>query len=365
MKKILLLLITLSFFGLPVFAEDITVTDGDELYSPEPEDLIPSNVTESLKSAEIDIDSENTAKSVLGFASNALKHAFSEYSESIGVLFGIIIFSSLFYKFIDNKCFKTITSYIVSLIILTEVFGTVRKITGAALSTLTSLNEILNAVLPSFTAVLLIGGSTFTSFAESASFAAVLTLLELIIKTFLLPAVSLLMLLLTFERLSPELAELKLLGAFKKNILTVISFITMLLLTVISYQHIISAGKDSVSGRTVKFAAANFIPIVGSAVGESLKTVGAGLKYLKNTVGGAVMLSVIITVLPVMLQIFLIKISLNFLSVTAGAVGCKSEQGLFDETVSILNILNAIIICVTVLSILLIVTFVLSVFSLS
>lgn len=365
MKKLVLLLLLFSFLGTPVFAEEITVTDEFEAEELESSDYIPNIVTESLKDAKIEEDNDKTVKSLLGFATEALKSIFKEYSGNIAVLLEIMIFSSVFYKFIDNKCFKTITNYIISLIFLTEIFKIIQRITASLLEALSSLYEIMNAVLPSFSAILLFGGNSFTSIAESASFTAVLALLNLVIKFLLLPAVSLLMLLLTFERLSPQLSEMNLLGFFKKNILTVISFITMLLLTVISYQHIISAGKDSVSGKAVKFAAANFIPIVGSAVGESLKTVGAGLKYLKTTVGGAVMLSVVITVLPVLLQIFLIKMYFNFLSVAAGAMGCKSEQGVLGESVSILNILNAIIICVMVLSILLIVTFILSASSLS
>ena len=308
MKKIIFILLFLFVFKLPVFANEITITDETEMPKFESEDFIPQNVSESLEENEISTENGKTSESIWQFVLGAIKNSFSELSPDIGILLGIIIIISVFYRFIDNKCFKTIISYIITLIMLIQVFNIIKTVLDCAMDSLNSLSEILNAILPAFSAILLMGGSTFTSFAQSASFGAVLAFLNIIIQTLLLPCISLLMLLLMFERLSPQFSELNLLRFFKKSILTVLSFITMIMLTVITYQHIVSAGKDSISGRTVKFAASNFIPIVGSAVGESFKTVSAGLKYLKNTVGGAVILSVAVTIIPVMIKIFLVKI---------------------------------------------------------
>ena len=363
MKKLIVIVLTILFFGVPVFAEDVTFTDKGDYTDFKKEDFIPDIVTDTLKESKIDPDSPENVKSVLGFVLQSFKSIFANYSSHVGILLGIILFVSVFYKFIDNKCFKTITSYIITLVLLTEIFLMIKKLIFSAYDTLNAISEILSAVLPAFTGILLIGGSTFTSLTESASFGAVLTLLHYVIKNLILPFSGLLMLLLMFERLSPQLSEMNLLRFFKKNVLTVLSFITMIMLTVISYQHIVSAGKDSISGRTVKFAASNFIPIVGAAVGESFKTISAGLKYLKNTVGTAVMLSITVTVLPVIIEIFLCRIYLNFLSFTAGITGCKGEQGVIESSVSILDFFNAIIICATVLSLLLVIVFILSVFS--
>ncbi len=365
MKRIIIIQIMLLFFSFPIFADGVTITDESVEDSFKSENFIPNEVQSVLNENNLDINSPHMAKDVLGLVSGAIKAVFSDFSKNIALLLIIIVFVSLFYKFIDNKPFKTIISYIITLVVLIEVFGITKNIILNVSDTLSSVSQILSAVLPAFSAVLLMGGSTFTTFTQSASFGAVLTLLNHIINTLLVPCLSLIMLIMVFERLSPQLSELNLLRFFRKNTITVIAFITMIMLTVISYQHIISAGKDSVSGRTVKFAAANFIPIVGAAFGESLRTISAGLKYLKNTVGGAVALSLIITVLPVILQIFLVKIYFNFLSFAAGLMGCKSEQGVFDASVSVFDILNAIIICAAILSLLLIITFVLSVFPVS
>ena len=369
MKKIMFAAITVIYlifnFGTSLYAEDITVTEHDALDSFEVMDFLPDNVKSTLDNANIDVNDLSTSKNVLGFAVNGFKVILSDFGKNYTVLFLVLIFSSLLFKFIDNKSSKVIISYIITLIILLNVFAILKNVLYSALNTLTSVREILSAVLPSFTAVLLLGGSTFTSLTETASFGIILTLLNTILNTLLLPAFTFLMLLTVFERISPQLSDMNLVKFLKKNIITTLSFVTMILLTVISYQHIVSAGRDSVSGRTVKFAAAQFIPIIGAAFGESLRTVGAGLKYLKTTVGGAVMISLLVTVLPCILQIVSAKLCLNFLSFSAGMTDCKSEQGIFDTSVSLLDLLNAIIICITVLSFLLVILFVLSVFPIS
>lgn len=365
MKRIIIFIITLLGFAFPVFAEDAPVTGESLSETFKSENYIPDEVQNILKENNVDINSPQTAKDVLGLVSNAIKAVFSEFSEKIALLLIITVFVSLFYKFIDNNIFKTIISYIITLTMLIVIFDIIKKILISTTDALTSVREILSAVTPAFSAVLLMGGSTFTAFTQSASFATVIALLNLIIDSLLLPCLSVIAFVLIFEKLSPQFSELNILKFLKKNTITVIVFITMIMLTVISYQHIISAGKDSVSGRTVKFAAANFIPIVGAAFGESLRTLGAGVKYLKNTVGGAVALSLIITVLPVILQTFLLKIYFNFLSFSSGLLSCKGEQGLFDVSVSLLDIINAIIICSLVLSLLLVIAFLLSVFPIS
>ena len=362
MKRVILTLILFFLFGTPAFASEITVTDKDVMQSTDPDDFLPFSVKEILSGSEIDLEGQNLANSVLGFAVKTLKGVISEISPNIGNLLLIIIFISVFNKIIDNNKHKLINSYIVSLVLAYQVFGILKNILSCASATADALHQMLSAILPAFSAVLLMGGSTVSSALQSVSFGTVLVVLESVVEVIILPLTTFMALIVIVERISPQFSELGLLKSVKKNVITVITFITMILLTVISYQNIISAGKDSVSARTVKFAAANFIPIIGAAFGESLRTVGAGLKYLKNTVGAASGLSVAVTALPFLIRTAALKISLNFLSFISGLTDCQSARGLFESVISILDILNAIIICIMVLSFLLIISFTLASF---
>jgi len=363
MKKIIILIMTILMFSKPVFADDITFTDEEVTDEFKSENYIPKIVNDSLKESNIDQDGNETLNSVLGFALSIIKDSVSDFSKNIGVMLVIGILISIFRKVIDNPLLLKITSYIFTLSLLTELFNIIKILMKNIYNTANTVSEILSAVLPSFTSILLLGGNTFTSFTEAASFGIVLTLISQLINKLLLPFSGFLLLLLIFERISPHFSELNLLKLFKKNVLTLLSFITMIMMTVISYQHIISAGKDSVSSRTVKFAASNFIPIIGSAVGESLKTLSTGVKYLKTTVGGAVILAITVTVLPVIIKIFIAKLYFNLLGVSFGILDCKEEQGLIESSTSVIDIFNSIIISTAILSLLLIILFIISTFS--
>ncbi len=366
MKKILtvVLFIILTLFGTCVYADDAVYSDSDELSSYNADDYLPPEVTDKLEENGISIESEGLMRTALDTVIAFLRAAFEDYSGKIVTLLGIILVVSIVYRIIDNKPYKQIISYIITLYICLQMLSIFSMLLTDVSESLDSLADILKAVIPAFTAVLLLGGNAFSSVSSSASLGTVLVFLEIILNKVLIPLVVILMLLVVFEKLSPQFSEIRVVPSVKKFILSSVSFITTVMLTVISFQNILASNKDSLSARTVKFAASNFIPVVGSAVGESLKTVGAGMKYLKTTVGGAVAAAILVTVLPAIARILILKLFLGMLSFACGMIGCTTEKGIFESCVNILDILNGIIICITVLSILITVLFVTTGFAL-
>lgn len=365
MKKFLIIfLLMLLFSQTDVYADDQVYTDSDEINNYTSEDYLPPEVTDKLEQSGISLESDNLMQAAFNTAVSLLRSAFESYSGKVMILFGIILIISVIYRIIDNKPYKQIISYIFCVFICYQLITVFSLLLSDISSSLQSLSEIIKAVIPAFSAVLLLGGNAFSSVASSASFGATLVFLDIILNTVLVPMVIVLLLLVMFEKLSPQFSEIHVVPSLKRFILSTVSFITTVMLTVISFQNILASNKDSLSTRTVKFAASNFIPVVGSAVGESLKTVGAGLKYLKTTVGGAAAAAILLTLLPTLVKILILKLLLSMLSFSCGMIGCGSEKGIFDSCTNILDILNGIIIYILVLSILITILFITSSFAL-
>lgn len=365
MKKLIIFIIALlSFISTPVYADDSIYSDSDEIGNYDANDYLPPEVSDKLNENGISIENENLLQTAFNTVWSLLKASFEAYSGKVITIFGLVLAASVIYRIIDNKPYKQIISYIITIILCLEMLTVFSMLLEDVSISLSSLGEILKAIIPAFSAVLLLGGNAFSSVASSASLGAILVLLDTILNTVLVPMVIILMLLILFEKLSPQFSEIRIVPSLKKFILSSVSFITTVMLTVISFQNILASNKDSLSGRTVKFAASNFIPVVGSAVGESLKTVGAGLKYLKTTVGGAVATAILLTVLPAIVKILILKLLLGMLSFSCGMTGCSAEKGIFESCINVLDILNGIIICITILSILITVLFITSSFAL-
>lgn len=358
MKKVIILLVFM-LFTMPVYAEEITVSDSEtDIGLPKAEEIIPPEVSELLSQNGISLFEGNVSDNVFSFIISVISTVSDNGFDGLSKALGLVVISLIISKIIDKDPCKKIITYITTLAIAISCFEVFKVLIADMYGSLQAVDELLSAILPAFSATLLLSGGAFSSIASSASLGAVLALLEVILSDFIAPCVSLMLLFSVFERLSPELSAVNAVSSIKKHIISAITFITMLMLTVISFQSILASSKDSVSVRSVKFAAANFIPIVGSAVGEAFKTVSAGIGYLKTTLGISSAVAVMITVLPTVIKLFFAKLGFGILAFSSGSAGALSEKAMLDSFSLVIDIMLSIIICIGVLSILIAVLFV-------
>ncbi len=364
MKRLIITLIIIVILApFTVFADDIIVGSDEPEFNPSADDYIPDEVDEILKENGISIESESLIQTLLALTVGGLKTSITEMLPKLFVIITIIIISATVSKIIDNSSILKIIEFISTLFLaldLMSIFNSVTKVTSTALS---DIGELLTLVLPSFCSLLLLGGGNFSAMASSASLGAVLAFLKNVLSEFITPMVSVMFTLIIIEKLSPGFEQMKVSGMLKKYFMLLLSFTTTVMLTVISFQSILGASKDSISARTLKFTASNFIPVVGGAVSESLKTVGAGIQYLKSTVGISVALAVFSVVIIPIATLFSLKLMLSLMSLFCGLVGAGRCKEVITEILNIIDILNGIIICITILSILSIVLFVVTGFT--
>ena len=96
--------------------------------------------------------------------------------------------------------------------------------------------------------------------------------------------------------------------------------------------------------------ATQIIPVVGGTIGETLRTVGASIEYLRSSVGVALVVIFLLIVMPTVITIFLYRISFIISNALAGLIGCEREGTLLMEMSSIYGYALAILsICSVVL----------------
>lgn len=357
MKKVMILLVFI-LLSTPVYAKEITVNDSEtDTELPSAEEIVPPEVTEILTQNGVSLIDGNVSENIFAFILSVLSGVSNDGFGGLSKALGLVVISLVVSRIIDKDPYKKIISYITMLAIAVSCFGVFKLLIADMRGSLQAVDELLSAILPAFSATLLLSGGAFSSIASSASLGAVLTLLEVILSNVIAPCVSLMLVFSVFERLSPELSAVNAVSSIKKHIISAITFVTMLMLTVISFQTILASSKDSVSMRSVKFAAANFIPIVGSAVGEAFKTVSAGMRYLKTTLGISSAVAILLTVLPTVIKLFFAKLWFGILAFFSGTAGASSEKAMLNSFSSVIDIMLSIIICVSVLSVLVAVLF--------
>ncbi len=99
----------------------------------------------------------------------------------------------------------------------------------------------------------------------------------------------------------------------------------------------ISAGKyDSVSIYTTKFAVKNYIPLIGSYISEGFNYLLLSSVLIKNAVGLAGIVILLLNILLPVIYIFVIKLALQFTSSIVDLLGSSSVSTLLDKVSKIM-----------------------------
>ncbi len=118
-----------------------------------------------------------------------------------------------------------------------------------------------------------------------------------------------------------------------KAITLVMAFVAGIFVAVLSVRGVIAGAADSVTIRGLRFLIGNTVPVVGSAIGEALNSLVAGIGLIKSTVGMLGIVGITVINLPVLINIILWKGALYVTGVAADITGC-TEIKVFSENLS-------------------------------
>ena len=266
---------------------------------------------------------------------------------------GILLLSSISKacaSSLGSKRIEQAFSLCSSLVILLSLFSLSYRGFSSISSSFSPLNGISAALLPLTGVLYAMGGNLSAATASTAGLSVFMTLTEEVVGRSVLPlcgiclAFSLISALDTAPRLGTLVASLK------KNYTTAISFLMTLLLAMIGTQTTLGAKADGLAMRGVKFAAGNLIPAVGGSVGELLRTVSAGVGYLRGTVGVAGILFLLLALLPTLLELLLLRMTWQLAASAADMLGCPVEKKLLEELASLVGyLIAAVSICSSIL----------------
>ena len=79
----------------------------------------------------------------------------------------------------------------------------------------------------------------------------------------------------------------------------------------------------------------NMIPVVGGSVAELLRTVSAGVGYLRSTLGICGILLLLLMLLPTLIELLLYRSMWQIAASAAELLNCDNEKKLLDEIASL------------------------------
>ncbi|MBR2926954.1 MAG: hypothetical protein IKC31_05210 [Clostridia bacterium] len=275
---------------------------------------------------------------------------------SVRLLFsvcGVLILSAVFSTVKTSlqgkasaKAFSFCTT-LVMLLTLVSVGFTCMSSVGAYFE---RLLQFTTPLIPLTSALYAMGGNVTTAMTSTSTLSIFMVLMETLVGRSVLPFCSICLGGATVSALNSSLRLGTLLTTLKRSYTTLLAFLMMLLLAMLAMQSTLGSRADTLAMKSAKFAAGNLIPVLGGSVSELLRSLGAGVSYLRSTVGICALLLLLLMLFPTLIRLFLYRTVFLLGASIADLLSCDTEKKLLDEFASIGGFLiTAVCICSGVL----------------
>jgi stage III sporulation protein AE len=193
------------------------------------------------------------------------------------------------------------------------------------------------------------GGNVRTAAVNHGVFSAFLSVLEIFCAGSVLPITGIC---LAFAMLDAIVGRGNLRGLaalIKRTYALSLSFLMGIFCFVLSTQSTLAGAGDTLALRTARFAAGNFLPLLGGSISETLRTVAGSVQYLRGVVGTGAILALFFLFLPLFISILLTRITLLLGSAVAGFLNCDAQGKLLTELAAVYGYFLAILAAVFVM----------------
>ncbi len=215
--------------------------------------------------------------------------------------------------------------------LISAVMLTLRSNFTAVSEFFSKLGGMMGGILPVSASIWAMGGNVATASAGSATFGVMLGVCEWLWSGTVIPVACLLTLLSFCDLLCGEIRMGRLMNAVKKIYAFVLTSSMTLLLAALAVQTAIAASADSTAARAARLVSGAVIPGIGGSVGETFRTLGTGVMYLKNIFGFGGIMMIALLALPPICTLLLTRFAFLITAGFADMLGCAPEAKLLDD----------------------------------
>ncbi len=335
-------------FGISSYAEPLPEISDFEKYIPEEAlKLLPGGIFEYGAAAD-----KLSPKYFFGLFLDTIKKATGGAVIELGGLAALVIISSLLHNMTKSSRVGGLDSgfsAVSGLCVCISVFGGMVTLFEMTEGYLKALSNFASVITPAITALYIAGGNITAGAVSRTGLLLSITVLENINARILYPILQISLALALARAVSPKL-KLGTLSGFIKGVLgTGIGITVAAISAIVAFQNTLAGAADSLTARAVKFAAASFIPIVGGAVSEAVRTVSGSISYLRTTVGGIGIAVIVVIALPPFVSLMVTRINLALAASLADLLGCERECAVIKEAGGLVNYLIALVSLMAVL----------------
>ena len=214
-------------------------------------------------------------------------------------------------------------------------------------SSINTINTFMISYIPVFAAVTTAGGHAATAGVYSASTILVCEAAELIASRLLIPFLSSVTAITIVSAIDPQLKISGVADSIRRLTTWLLATVMLVFVGLLTIQGVTGSAADTLTSRTLRFAASSFIPVIGGSVSDAFLAVKSGMGVIRSAVGGFGLLAVfLIAVRPFML-LFSMKLVLWAGRIANELLGLQRTADLLRSVNSVLSIGVSILIAIT------------------
>ena len=266
--------------------------------------------------------------------------------KSLATIIGLLVLCSLL-NMLKNTIKSAAIERILNLISIAALVLVVLKISyeplQKAMQLLQEMRVFTNTISPVMCSIYAMGGNVSNALVHNYGLIVFLSILENICIVALESILGVCLGLTIASSFIDESNLLPLNNAIKKAFTFFVGMIMLVFTTVISTQTLLASKADTLTSKTAKMLASQIIPVVGGTIGETLRTAGASIEYLRSNVGVVLIIILLLMILPTFISIALYRLCFIISNAIAGLLGCDREGRMMLEISSIYGYVLAII----------------------
>ncbi len=214
------------------------------------------------------------------------------------------------------------------------------------------IGGVMGGIIPVIASIWAMGGNVSTASVGSASFGVMLGASQGIFASTLVPVCCVLTVFGFCDSLSDEMKTGKIAATIKKIYVFVLVLVMTVLLSSLGAQTALAASADTTAARAARLVSGTVIPVLGGSVGETFRSVAAGVTYLKSVFGIGSIIVIALLVLPVVISILLTRMVFLICGGLADMLGCSGEARLLESLGEVYGFMLAVVSGVSVMFVL-------------
>ena len=313
-------------------------------------DRLENDISENGESAVASLGAEYIAS----LAASALKAAFAYSVKPLAAVIGVLLLSALLNSAGAAAAGGEAVALSSAVSVTVTLFGAITPLFKLTSDTLSGIGLIMKGILPVMTGIYAMSGNITTASVNSTWLMLLLTFLETLTESLLMPLLCTCTGFIAVTTLSrftgaPDMSGVS--GELKKALTFLLAAAGTVFTTVMAHQTALAKSADSVALRSLKFASGNMIPVIGGALGEAADGYLAGVSLIRSASGTLAAAAVISYVLPALLKIAVLRAGLSAVAAGAEIMGRGKEAAVVREAGEVLGIAVALICTASVLSV--------------